>query len=112
MYRCRVITKGICVPDFAITTNFLTSEILDLTMRICDRALDFFGDWASLSLEVSEDPEIDNRVLTLFVRQTQYSDDILDRIDTFRAFFEEEMSKTWIHVTTDFQKPRTMHCGF
>ena len=62
---------------------------------------------AVLSIEVFSEPDEDDEYLSLYVRQEEYQDDILDRIDTIRAQMRESLAtnKGRILLTTDFQPP-------
>ena len=63
---------------------------------------------AQLSLELHRDPEIRDQLLTLYVRQAAYDDDLLAVLDHIA---EEQgvdplASSGWFRLTTDFQPPR------
>jgi hypothetical protein len=67
------------------------------------------GDAAQLSLELYRDPEIDDEHLVIYIRQEDYQDNLIDRIDeAYNALLNESNYGTsgWIHVTTDFARPR------
>ena len=78
---------------------------------MCKKVQTAFGPTAELSLEIYIDPEIDDRYLTLCVRQDAYAADIIDRIDAVSAGFHaslETVSGDFL-VTTDFRRPRGAH---
>jgi hypothetical protein len=54
------------------------------------------------------DPELADEYLTLYVRQEEYSADIMDRIDAIAAKHLAELDGANGHLllTTDFRRPR------
>ena len=66
-----------------------------------------FGPTAELSLELYNDPDIDDRYLTLYVRQEPYASDIIDRIEAVCDEFlpQLEAASGFFLVTTDFRRP-------
>ena len=75
---------------------------------LCQAAVREFGANAELSVELFADPEESDEYLTLYVRQHEYADDLLDRIE---AFDDEQGSlfdgcSASVLVNTDFQPPR------
>ncbi len=60
-----------------------------------------------LTLEVYQDPEIEDRHLILYVRSTSYPDDFIERIESVVMEFSSEMAEEtgWLLVTTDFAPP-------
>ncbi|MDI6687682.1 MAG: hypothetical protein QME06_05600 [Desulfobacterales bacterium] len=105
-----LISKGIVILEPAIVMDYLSEypEMIDLMSSACMKAKETFDEDTQLSLEYYSDHEIDDRHLTLYVRQTKYDEHILDIIDDIRAAYEYELSSKsgWFHITTDFQKPR------
>jgi len=101
--------KGIALPNPEdIRRNLLCHpDMTDLVKRICDDALDRFPRPSQVALELYQDPEIEDEHLTVYVRQYDYDDDILDVLDEVRLKFHEERatSSNWIHITTDFELP-------
>ena len=67
-----------------------------------------FKDEGTFSLEVYHDPEGHDEYLMLAVRQYNYTDDLLDRIervsDQVRSYLQGESG--WLLITTDFQPVR------
>src|SRR5437879_13908655 len=49
--------------------------------KICAQARRDFGPEPELALELYQDPEIDDSLLTLYVRQSRYDPGIMDRIE-------------------------------
>ena len=79
-----------------------------LLPRICEHARGEFGCGAELTLELYRDPEIDDRYLTLLVRQPQYDANIVERLDQLAAQFADELDRCTgdLLVTTDFRPAR------
>ncbi len=71
---------------------------------VCQRMRSEFGPHAELSLIVYRDPEIQDRYLTLYVRQRKYDSNIIDRIEQISAEFEAGVSASSGHllISTDF----------
>ena len=67
-----------------------------------------FGGSAQLSLELYQDPEVEDSYLTLYVRQEPYDADILDQIEDVSRLFDAELATLsgWLLITTDFGAPR------
>ncbi len=83
-------------------------DMVDLLVLVCETALEKFGISTYYSLELYRDPEIDDEYLTLYVRQENYSPNILNRIEAIMAEVASEFvgKSGWILVTTDFQPAR------
>ena len=79
-----------------------------LLPRICEQARVEFGRDTELTLELYRDPEIDDRYLTLLVRQPQYDANIVERLDQLAAQFADELDRCTgdLLVTTDFRPAR------
>jgi hypothetical protein len=103
-------SKGIIVADPGSVFWYLSNhlDMVSLLLTICEVSIEKFGDIAQLSLDLYEDPEIDDQHLTLYVRQHVYQDNILELIDevTEAVSPELEHKSGWLHVTTDFKPPR------
>ncbi len=82
-----------------------------LLPRICEQVRAEFGHDAELSLELYRDPEIDDRYLTLYVRQDRYDANIIERLDQFGEQFADELERCTgdILLTTDFRPRRPQH---
>jgi hypothetical protein len=66
------------------------------------------GTDVQLSLELYHDPEVEDEYPTLYVRQRNYQERILEMIESVREEYEGMLAKKtgWFHVTTDFRSPR------
>ena len=86
-------------------------ELAVLVPEICAALRAEFGDEAELALEMYTDPEIEDRYLTLYVRQAVYDRRIIERIDRTCSAFEDRQAGIpgYLLVTTDFRSPRCNH---
>ena len=105
-----VSLAGITVPEPAPVREYLREhpDMLVLLRAICAAVRESFEPGTEFSLEVYSDPEIDDKYLTLYVRQQHYGPDILDRIERVSSDYDAELSEKtgWLLITTDFQPPR------
>lgn len=76
-------------------------------MEVWRAALEEFRADAVISIEVFSEPDEDDEYLSLYVRQEEYQDDILDRIDAIRAQMRGSLVADTgrVLLTTDFQPP-------
>jgi len=83
-------------------------DMIDLLRHACETTSNRFGIRSQLSLKVYRDPEIEDQYLTLYVRQEQYDEQILDEIEEIRLRYEDLLADRsgWLLVTTDFRPPR------
>jgi hypothetical protein len=56
-------------------------DLIDPLVSVCGIGRAHFATPIQLSLELYRDPEIDDQYLTLYVRQQDYDDSLLDEID-------------------------------
>ena len=100
----------VCVQNVADIDCYLVEHptLRSLLLRICEQARVEFGCGTELTLELYRDPEIDDRYLTLLVRQPQYDANIVERLDQFAAQFADELDQCTgdLLVTTDFRPAR------
>ena len=77
-------------------------------MTLAAGARERFRNGSQLSLEVFHDPDFDDVELTLCLRQSEYPDDIMQRIREVAEMVEEDLMNRsgYILFTTDFQSPR------
>ncbi len=87
------------------------ADLAALLPGIAAPVREFFGPDVELSLELYKDPEINDRYLTLYLRQQIFDPDLIDRIDEFRPRFYDELNQVSGHllITTDYRKPRGIH---
>jgi len=100
---------GVLVPAPAQVKAYLLDhpDMIGLTEQICLALLERFPKPSNVVLEVYEDPEMDDRHLTVYVRQPDYDDAILEILEQVSSQFQAELgaSSGWVHITTDFEPP-------
>jgi hypothetical protein len=98
------------ISQFSAVGDYLLAhrDISCLLPPVCSKLTKLFGEDTLLSLEVYSDPEIHDEYLTLYVRQSEYKEGLLDRIDEAMAEFEPMLTSIsgWLLVTTDFHPPK------
>ncbi|MBI3963001.1 MAG: hypothetical protein HY335_09625 [Deinococcus sp.] len=106
----QLLEDKIQIPQPGAVRDYLSlhPDILGLVTSVCTTTLGRFGMGTQLVLEVYRDPEIVDHYLTLYVRQEQYQDNILDVLEDVRKLYELELARKsgWILVTTDFSPPK------
>ncbi|HUT04090.1 MAG TPA: hypothetical protein VM163_09395 [bacterium] len=100
---------GLCIPNFPKVKSYLFHhpDMIDLVQPICKAVLDRFPKPSQVALELYQDPEIEDQYLTVYVRQEQYDEDILDELHEVSNHFDDILCDTsgWLLITTDFQDP-------
>jgi hypothetical protein len=90
--------------------EYLTShpDLRSVLEGICDNARKAFGPSAQLALQMYNDPEYQDRFLTLYVRLDRYESGILDRIEAVTTPLAAQLDASSGHllVTTDFRQPQ------
>ena len=104
------VAADVAVPNPQDVEGYLEehSALQLLLPQICQRVREEFGPDAELLLELYRDPEIDDRYLTLEVRQERYDSNIIERLDQISGEFADELEPCsgQILLTTDFGPPR------
>ena len=104
---------GIQIPKRNEVLGYLAEhrQLSRLLPGICAQVRRVFGPNVELSLELYRDPEVDDRYLTLYVRQQAYDTEIMDRIETVSRQFNGRLEKIsgYLLLTTDFHRPRINH---
>ncbi|MGH9829677.1 MAG: hypothetical protein ACREDR_41195, partial [Blastocatellia bacterium] len=97
-----LIANGMVVPNpdevlqYLAASPDVTSVLPDYWAAACQAARDD----SQLSLELYRDPEIEDEHLVIYIRQQNYQDDLMDRIDQARESLAGELKGTlsgWIH---------------
>ena len=100
----------IVIPDPAAVCDYLLhhEDLVDFLICTCEIVSDRLREVSQLSLELYEDPEIEDRHLTLYARHERYEQHLLDTMDAVSAEFEGELAgkSGWFLLTTDFRPPR------
>ncbi len=110
-----VLTLGadVVVTNHQDVERYLAEHaaLLLLLPQICERVRAEFGRDAELSLELYCDSEIEDRYLTLYMRQDRYDANIIERLDQLIEQFSDELERCTgdILLTTDFRAPRSQH---
>jgi hypothetical protein len=104
-----LLDNRVLIPQPSEVRNYLL-RYFDLTRILrstCKLAMDRFGMQSRLSLEIYYDPEVEDQYLTLYIRQFQYNEDILKRIEELHEEYEVDLTDSagWFLVTTDFRPP-------
>jgi len=83
-------------------------DLFGTVQRVTRAATQQLSGRAQLSLELQRDPEIRDQLLTLYVRQVAYDDDLLAVLDQIaeEQGVDPSASSGWFQLTTDFQLPR------
>lgn len=104
MHNKFIIQQPAEVREYLIQHSDLTNVLL----YICATARKRMGTQTQLSLEMYHDPEIKDEYLTLYARQQQYDEQILNLIEEICTQHEIALTNSsgWLLVTTDFQPPR------
>ena len=101
---------GIMVPNSSALQKYLSRypDIVDMIIPICKQVKGKFKYSSQISLELYRDPEIVDEYITIYVRQRNYDESVMNRIEEIEAKYEKELidKKGWIIITTDFQQPR------
>ena len=101
---------GVRIVDAPSVATYLAChpDIAAIATDVCRRVVQEFGGASQVSLELYRDPETPDRFLAVFVRQTDYQSDILNRTIAIMEEFGDRLANAsgWIQVTTDFQPPR------
>ena len=104
---------GIRLPDAQAVEDYLAvhPQLALMLPSICAEVRQTLGPDAELSLELYKDPEIDDRYLTLYVRQEKYEANILDRLEAVSDRFNAKLAEIsgYFLLTTDFSRPRGGH---
>jgi len=83
-------------------------EVCDLLLPISGEIRRRLANPSQISIYVYEDPEFDDKYLTVRVRQEEYEPGIMDRIDEILEHFQADLvgMPGWLLVTTDFRRPQ------
>jgi len=106
----RLTVGGLLIPNFEDVRNYLLQhhDTLDALVSIVNLVIEHFDRDSQFSLEVYEDPEDEDRYLSIYVRQVNYDERIIERLDAIRPLCNEFLAgrSGWVIVTTDFDVPR------
>jgi hypothetical protein len=82
------------------------SDIVNVVTEVIERARDQFGS-AELVLIVNHDPEMHDPYLMLYVRESPYPPNMLERLNSIWEPIEAQLTDNsgWLVVSTDFREP-------
>jgi hypothetical protein len=108
--RKQLQAEGIVVPRPREVGEYLRQhpDLAELVPALCAEARREFDAATELSLEVYRDPEVNDRYLTLYVRQRNSGADLLPRIHRVGEAHAKDLAGVSgnLLVTTDFRPPR------
>ncbi|MGB9720334.1 MAG: hypothetical protein ACPL28_02490 [bacterium] len=108
LFNLLVSTK-ISIPEPAEVRNYLLvyPDMINILLPVFNKITEKFNTSAQISLEVYEDPEINDKYLTAYIRQETYNENIMDLIDEISSECESLLANStgWLLITTDFQSP-------
>ncbi len=100
---------GVMVPDQNKIIEFLSEreDIYRLIYQMVERLREEFPE-SELSLELYSEPEFSEEYPTIYVRQTRYENDIMERIEKIQDNFYQRFEDTSgeVLITSDFRSPR------
>jgi len=101
---------GIKFPDSGDVIEYITQHpaIYDVTLYGCLRTREEFYTDSEISLELYKCPESSDKYLTIYVRQDNYTDDIIERMDKICDEYEDALTgqSGWLLLTTDYEPPQ------
>lgn len=99
-----LIPQPIGIEDYLLRH----SDMIEVVQLATLLTLDSFKSNSQISLEVYQDPEVDDEHLTVCIRQIAYDENISDTIDEIFKKYEKELTgkSGWLVVMTDFQPPK------
>jgi hypothetical protein len=105
------LTKGIRIPEPQRLKAYLSKfpNLIEILSPVCKLTREKFQpENTQLSLEVTKDFSEDTEYLILYVRQEQYDEQIMEKIDDVCSTYGEKLigKHGWLLVTTDFCPPR------
>ena len=109
----RLARHRILTPNVEAVMAYLAvhRQLARLLPKIAAQVRKELGPQVELSLEIYEDPEMDDRYMTLYVRKEKYESDILDRLQAVSEGFNPRLEKVpgYLLLATDFSRPRGIH---
>jgi predicted RNase H-like HicB family nuclease len=107
------ILSRIEIPEPGKVFSYLLahSDMINFVELVSKLTVKRFGIGTRFSLEVYEDPEIEDKYLTLYIRQEHYDNRIIHEIKSIQSEYIKELSKLsgWFIITADFRPRRKPH---
>jgi hypothetical protein len=104
----RRLTRVVKIPVQGKVSEYLARypDLLSPLVPICEELRQEFPPPTELSLEVYQDPEIDDRYLVLYVRPVEYDRAFLDRLEVVSAKSLTPITHVGrFDIMTDFRSP-------
>ncbi len=102
---------GFVFPNPGELIDYLIQNpgLYDVVMYACSMTVEEFGSTSEISLDIFHDPESGDRYPTIYVRQKEYEDDIIARMDRICELYEPGLKglSGWLLLTTDYKPPST-----
>ena len=85
----------------------LLPDMIDIVSAVGKAVLKRFPQPSQVALELYQDPESVDQYLTVYVRQHNYDEKVLDVLEEVSAESEEARGRCsgWLLITTDFKRP-------
>jgi hypothetical protein len=104
-----LVTKGVRIENPADVRSHLLqySDLLIIIPSVWQKASELLLPSTQFTLAIYRDPEIRDEYLTLYARQREYEENILESIGTINSLCEELLSGLtgFLLTTTDFRSP-------
>ncbi|MCS6773432.1 MAG: hypothetical protein RMM31_08580 [Anaerolineae bacterium] len=104
---------GVCIEGRDRVVHYLTAfpSLIQTLFRAVSAAREHLPE-AELTLEVYQDPEIDDPHLVLYARQETYDPSFMERLERAEATYIDDLkySKGWLNLATDFWRPSERRC--
>ena len=109
----RLAASDVLVPNPRQVAAYLKAHprLAKLLPDVCTQVRKTLGSQVELSLAVYSDPEIDDRYLTLYMRQSSYDSSFIARIEALREQTNPQLEAVpgYLLLMTDFRLPRARH---
>jgi hypothetical protein len=104
-----LVANGVRIENPSLVRAYLLqySDLLIVVPSVWQRASELLSSSTQFTLAVYRDPEIRDEYLSLYARQREYEENILESIDAINSLCEELLSglNGFLLTTTDFRAP-------
>ena len=101
------LPPGVVVPNSPNVAAYLAHhvDLREPVQTIAETLVEEFGENSEISLDLYMDREIDDQYLCFYVRQSEYDDDLMERLEEASTRYEDALAECsgWILITTDFR---------
>ena len=100
-----VVARPDAVNEYVRAHPKLADLVRDMAAALVD---EFRGERSEIELALYQDPEIDDRQLTFYVRLPEYDDSLVPRLEAVSEQVDSRFPPTpeWVLVTTDYHPMR------